>query len=159
MIYVKKSNTILRVRKLTSFLSNYTTETNPRSASTASRRFLAGLHNEAQHSECTQDVAFNAHVSKNTIQWTLSNIDHLFDIVFLFIVITCSIRKFNETEPISSSTQMIECDLFRLCILAIACVCVFMSVTVCMCLVWCTCISVRDGSRRLRPLVQLYVCT
>lgn len=29
------------------------------------------------HSECTQDVAFNAHVSKNTIQWTLSNIDHL----------------------------------------------------------------------------------
>lgn len=99
------------------------------SASAASQRFLTGVHNEAQHSECTQDVAFNAHVSKNTIQWTLSNIDHLFDIVFLFIVITCSIRKFNETEPISSSTQMIECDPFRLCILALVCVCD----CVCMC--------------------------
>lgn len=118
----------------------------------ASRRFLTGVHNEAQHSECTQDVAFNAHVSKNTIQWTLSNIDHLFDITFF--VITCSIRKFNETEPISSSTQMIECDLFRLCILAF----VYMCICVSLCLCACVQCGVRDGSRRLRPFFSTTIC-
>lgn len=70
--FMLENNTAAAIEKV-----NIVSFMRDQSASAASRRFLTSMHNEVQHSECTQDVAFNAHVSKNTIQWTLSNIDHL----------------------------------------------------------------------------------
>lgn len=72
-------STLLQLKRVLASLFGFGSATERRSASAASRRFLTGVMRvmKCNTNGCTQDVAFNAHVSKNTIQWTLSNIDQL----------------------------------------------------------------------------------